>query len=218
MPARNILCTLYRVHPLWTQCAIRESRRDKFHFFHPSRRNDASISKHCVTRSLSPFSRFVIISIDYYTTMSNGKKGGGGMKKINRRKWVTIGKNDVRYLFIARDTSHNVETSLRIFGRGSTDGEKRVRPAALFRSTLYSLCSVVSFIMHHLIKPTHRALRESCAPQPGGMLPKVIGNVARWPKRESLSAVTGNFRWRTCTANFAELLHNTRACRHCGLR
>lgn len=37
--------------------------------------------------------------------------------------------------------------------------------------------------MHHLIKPTHCASRESCTPQPRGMLPKVVGNVTVAEKR-----------------------------------
>lgn len=180
-----------------------------------SRRNNASISKHCVARSLSPSSRFVIISIDCYTTI-NGKKRAG-RKKIYRRKRAMIDKNDARYLFIARDTSHNVETSLRIFGRGSTDGEKRVRSAALFRSQR-SVAYALSF-------------HSSCIIWLSPRTAWIVRTAARWnaskshwersavaEKRESLSAVTGNFRWRTRTADFAELLHNARACRHCGLR
>lgn len=87
-----------------------------------------------------------------------------------------------------RDTSHNIETSLRIFGKWSTDGEKQVRSVALFRSIAY----VVSFIMHHLIKPTHCASRESCTPQPHGILPKVVGNVAVAEKRELI--IIGHYR------------------------
>lgn len=117
MPTRNILCTLYEYIPS-EQCAIRESRRDKFHFSIVSRRNDASINNALRARSHESL-KFAIISLDDYTVTSMERRQKEEGRGRNRS---TIGKSDVRYLFLARDTSHNVETSLRIFGRGSTDG------------------------------------------------------------------------------------------------
>lgn len=67
-------------------------------------------------------------------------------------------------VYLLLEKRHNVETSSRIFGRGSTNGE-----TSAIRSTLYSLGSAIPFIMVHLIKPTQAygcVSRESCAPQP----------------------------------------------------
>lgn len=105
MPARNTLCTLYEYIPS-EHNAQSENPAEINSVF--SRRNDASISKHCVSRSLS-FFESMIISIDYYMVTSPERK------KIDRRKRAMIVKNDARYLFIASEIRHIMSRRRYVF-------------------------------------------------------------------------------------------------------
>lgn len=113
-------------------------------------------------------------------------------------------KNDVRCLFIARETSRR--RGVMHFWQGINLTTNR----ALFRSTLYSLGIIVSFIMVHLIKAHARLYgcvsRESRTYRGRGMLPKANEN-ATTSKR-----ATGNFRLCAFAENFAESLYNARIC------
>lgn len=80
MPARNILCTLYE-YILSEHNAQSENPAEINSIF--SRRNDASINKHCISRSLSFFE-----TRDYFDWLLHGDVDAGE-KKIDRRKRET---------------------------------------------------------------------------------------------------------------------------------
>lgn len=99
-------------------------------------------------------------------------------------------------VYLLLEKRHNVETSSRIFGRGSTIGENEC-------DLLYSLGSAVSFIMVHLIKPTRlmAAFRVNRVHHGHGMLPKAVASIAELRKeligryqKFSLTYIRGRFR------------------------
>lgn len=106
MPARNILCTLYEyISP--EHKAQSENPAEINSIF--SRRNDASISKHCVSRSLS----FLEIR-DYFDRLLHGDVDGEEKNRSTQTQ-DDDSKNDGRYLFIAREIRHTTSRRRYVF-------------------------------------------------------------------------------------------------------
>lgn len=104
-------------------------------------------------------------------------------------------KNDVRCLFIARETSRR--RGVMHFWQGINLTTNR----ALFRSTLYSLGIIVSFIMVHLIKAHARLYgcvsRESYVSWPwnASKSQRKRNNFEKSYRKFSLMCIRGKFRW-----------------------